>query len=347
MELVYTVNPGIEDVGAEEVLAELGGDTRYELMSGRIYHVVDNINIESIYRLRSINRVILLLWRGRIGRRYEELLEDIKGVYGISGLSRYVSPLNSFAVVSERIGEHEYTSMDVSRILGDIVIKMVYEETGLKPRVDLRTPDVVIYAFIRETEIFIGILLSGPHSLHRRGYRIYNHPAALKPTLAYAMLRFSGTKDKQVIIDPMCGGGTIPIEAALLHEDAEIYCYDINPRHIRGAKQNALAAGVSDKIFFGVWDARRIDELNLEPDHMISNPPYGIRYGDPSAIRRLYYKYLESASKILRAGGRITMITTEYNYVSKIADKLGYRIIMQRMVKHGGLYPRIIVLEKT
>ncbi len=348
MELIYTVNPGIEDIAAEEIKAELGGNVEYSRLSGHIYHKLEyDLSWEAIYRLRSINRAFLLMWKGLIGKKHEDLLKLRNEIIeGLKDIHYYVTPYTTFAVDTERVGEHEFTSIDVSRLVGELVIRIVESKTGRKPVVNLRTPNVIVHVFVKDNKIYIGVSLTGPWSMHRRGYRIYDHPAALKPTLAYAMLTISGTRDKDVIVDPMCGGGTIPIEAALIHEDAHIYGYDQNPRHIRGAKMNAYAAGVYKRVFFGVWDATRLNEVIDNVDHIISNPPYGIRYGDPSSIRKLYNKFLEASYKALREGGHLTIITTEYNYVYKIAKRTGFKIIHERVVYHGSLYPRIMVLEK-
>lgn len=348
VELLYTVNPGIEDIAAEEITAEIGGRVKYEKMSGHVYHVVDNVRLEAIYRLRSINRAFILLFESRVGSRVNDLIrlkEELMS--SLETIHYYITPYTTFAVDTERLGNHEYTSIDISRIVGEIIIKKVEEKTGTRPAVNLRTPHIIVHVLVKDEYFFLGVSLTGSRSLHRRGYRIYDHPAALKPTLAYAMLTLSGTMDKQIIVDPMCGGGTIPIEAALIHEEASIYGYDQNPRHIRGAKLNAYASGVYAKVLFGVWDARRLHEIfNNDVDHIISNPPYGIRYGDPVAVRRLYRDFLDSAYKALKSGGRLTIITTEYNFVLRKAGDRGFKIVHERTVQHGGLYPKIVVLEK-
>ncbi len=345
--LVYRVNPGVEDIAALEITAELGGNTWFKPMSGRVFHETSTLRYEAIYRLRSINRASINIWSGEIGPSMNDLvmLRD-RLSKDLEGVSRYISPLNSFAVVTERSGSHEFTSMDVSRVIGDIIIEKVKAETGMRPPVNLRTPSVIVDVIVAGEEMAIGVSLTGHRSMHRRGYRVYDHPAALKPTLAYSMLWLSGTRDGQSIIDPMCGGGTIPIEAALHHEEASIYCYDKDPHHIRGARNNALAAGVSSRIRFGVWDARRINELGQRFDHVVLNPPYGIRYGDPKTVRRLYTAFMHAAYEALNPGGRLTMITTEYNHVQRTAEALGFGIVEARTVQHGGLYPKIIVMEK-
>ncbi|MET1159381.1 MAG: THUMP domain-containing protein [Thermoprotei archaeon] len=350
VDIVYTVNPGIEDIAAGEVLAELGGSVEYEYMSGHVYQCVKSPRYERIYGLRSINRAFLLLYKSSIGRKIQDLVgfrEDLYTHLRESNIEEYVSPLTSFAVDTERIGEHEFTSMDISRIVGSVIQGVVEAKTGRKPRVDLRKPSVIIHVFIKDTQVVLGVSLTGPYSMHRRGYRVYDHPAALKPTLAYAMLTLSGTRDGNAILDPMCGGGTIPIEARLFHEDVSVYCFDKNPKYIEMAKRNAMAAGVYELITFRVWDARRLHEAGTSDiDHIISNPPYGLRFGDPHVIRSLYRDFISSAVRVLSNSGRLTIITTEYTYVRRIAEKSGLRRIHERTVQHGGLYPHIIVFEK-
>lgn len=349
MKLVFTVNPGIEDIAAEEIRCELGGKPVYKMMTGYVFLENPSRGIDGVYRLKTVNRAMVLLadidgvephysYLPKLG----EILRE-----GLRSVVDYITPETSFAVQVERMGSHEYTSMDVARITGDVVISIVKEFYGRRPLVNLRNPNVILHVFLRDKKLIAGVLLTGPWSMHRRGYRVYDHPAALKPTLATAMLYISGTRDKQVIVDPMCGGGTIPIEAALLHEDAVIIGTDINPVHIQGAKYNAIVAGVAEKIEFKQWDARRIHELISGVDHMVLNPPYGIRYGDPWSIRRLYRKFLESSWRALGDGGRLTIITTEFNYIHRIIGEVGYRVVHERTVFHGNLYPHIMVLEKS
>jgi len=350
IEIVYTVNPGIEDVAADEVRAEFGGVVKYEVMSGHVYQSTVELRSESLYRLKSINKAFKLIWRTRIGRRLEDLIvfrDNLLSALKNMDIEEYITPHTTFAVDTERLGSHCFTSMDISRVVGSVIQKVVEERTGKKPPVDLRKPSVIVHVFVRESEALLGISLTSSVSMHRRGYRIYDHPAALKPTLAYAMLAIANTRDGEVIVDPMCGGGTIPIEAGLFHEDAEIYGLDISRKYVELSRRNAYAAGVYGLVKFMQWDARKIHEVSLPSiDHIISNPPYGIRYGDPWAVRRLYREFLESAYKILASGGKLTIITTEYSYVNRIAEKIGYIKVHERVVQHGGIYPHIVVLSR-
>ncbi len=348
MRLIYTVNPGIEDLAASEAQRLIGGRVEYTMFSGRVYHEVPGeVAWEDINRLSMINRAYILLWRGEIGGSYASLTQLYDQLpNAIDGLAAYLTPLTSYAVTVERVGSHEYTSLDIARIVGDVAGLIVERVHGKRPPVNLKHPSLVIHVLVVDREISIGVSVTGKTSRHRRFYRILDHPAALKPVLARAMLMLAGTRDKNIIMDPMCGGGTIPIEAAFIHEDAEIYCIDRNPRYLRKALMNAAAARVDKRVVFIKHDATRLGELGVEPDYIVTNPPYGIRFGNPGFIRRLYSSFIAEASRVLPEGGRLTMITTEYTYARREALRNNLAVIHERTVYHGNLYPHILVLEK-
>ncbi len=356
--ILLTGNPGTEDVISTEALERLTG-SKVLLEKKGFGRVIIESNIEDInfisdalYNMRSIHHGILLLSQEKISKDLDAL-EVIKKVVEKSGIEKFLTPFYSFAVRAERSGEgHEYTSLDIARVVGDGVINSVMKSYGRRPPVRLNSPSIIVYAEVIEDEFRFGILLTGDRSRHRRGYRIYDHPAALKPTLAYSMIRISRAKDGDVILDPMCGGGTIVIEAALTFINSKIICVDKNPAHIKGAKMNAIAARVQNRINFLVEDARRLPEVLGEAsvDVVISNPPYGIRLGDPSSVRKLYKDFLPALSRILRDGGRATIITTESNYILNLirrGEVFRLRPVHIRKVRHGDLWASIMVLEKT
>ena len=349
--LLLTTNPGIEDLVVEEAQAILGPLRSVEerVMHGRV--IVDTgRDLRDVSRrlgeMHSIHRASLLLSRGKICGE-EKCLKDLHAAVASSGIEEYVNPHTSFAVRAYRYGSHEYTSMDLARIAGDAVLEAARLRYGSRPPVDLRSPNIIVGIHVVMDEYFVALELTGDISMHRRGYRIYDHPAALKPTLAYALIRLSGAVDGETIMDPMCGGGTVAIEAAMLFEDSPIICVDKNPRHVRGALLNAAAARVTPRIKFMVGDARRLEALVDRVDRVASNPPYGIRMGDPWTIRRLYDAFLRSLSRVLAEEGRAALITTEAEYIrSNVLGAAGLREAEARRVAHGDLWVHIMVLER-
>lgn len=343
MRLLLTTNPGLEDVAAWEAGARLGARLVEERrLHGRIIVDVGDDALELVDELRCIHRARILLSKASIcGER--RCLEELRGVVASSGVDEYVTPWTSFAVRAERSGQHEYTSMDVARVAGDAVIEAVKARYGRRPPVNLDHPAVIVAVDVIGDTAYVAIELSGDMSWHRRGYRVYEHPASLKPSIAAGMLYLTRIRDGESIMDPMCGGGTIPIEAGYLFEESPLVCMDINPRYIEGARMNAAAALLDRRIRFIHGDARRLKDYVGSIDYMVSNPPYGIRLGSPRLVRSLYREFIASASEVLEK--RMTIITTEHRLVREEAEKHGLRIIHERTVAHGNLWARIMILE--
>lgn len=166
---------------------------------------------------------------------------------------------------------------------------------------------------------------TGP-SLHKRGYRQNAVVAPIKETLASAMINLSFWRAGRILVDPCCGSGTIPIEAAMMARNIapgisrefaseeweaipqklwkeerkkayeatdwdtalEIYAYDIDKKAIAAAEENAAEAGVLDDIVFKVADGGTLNAGGKEGGIIITNPPYGERIGDRKSIDKLY-----------------------------------------------------------
>lgn len=370
-----TVNPGLEDVAVREI-GSIVGLRLIETYPGFISFEADE---SAIYLLnlgsRTIHKLILTLAEGRI----TELSDAYRVARDVSYLE-YIGRDQSFAVRAERIGVHSFTSVDVAAQVGQAVIDSYRAETGVRLKVDLRNPDVEVFCRVREDRIWIGINTSG-ESLHKRGYRVYDHPAALKPTIAASMLMLAGWRPGDPILDPMCGGATIPIEAALIsrgvppglyrrdHAFRRLIIFDmegyeksvesllsrinkevypirgleIHPKHLRGGVLNAFSAGVLDTVDIRRGDARRLHRILREPpSHIVVNPPYGRRSLDVRRVRRLYYGFARSL-KLLGGPLRLTAITAAPNIFKGALEKHGFTVIEDRVAKHGDLYTHIIV----
>ncbi len=348
MKLILRCNPGLEDITAAEASQELKAKVLkiYE-RKGRVDLEINNEDywtlVDKVQQLRSIHHSDLVLAEGEVER-----LEDVYKIVKEAPLDDFILSSSSFAVRAERVGKHSFTSMDVARVAGSAIIDSFLEAGKPRPKVDLDHPDVVVTVYIIGRELVVGVRLTGDDSHHRRGYRVYSHPAALKPSIAYGMIILSGARDGEVLLDPMCGGGTICIEAALLFENSSIIGVDIDENHVRGAVLNAIAANVKERIRFIRGDARNLEKiLSGDVDRMISNPPYGIRLCDLWTLRKLYVDFIESASKVLSSDGTITLITTEHKLLKKEAPKYGLEIVHERVVAHGGLWPKIVVFRKA
>lgn len=192
--------------------------------------------------------------------------------------------------------------------------------------IDTENPDILLLLRSFKTEVLIQVSLT-PHSLYKRGYRLKSLEAPIRETLAQALLYFSEWKPNQTLIDPMCGSGTILIEAALYLKQngfinqsilensyifqklfpyklvtfnknmvtGKIYGFDINPKAIQIAKENAQNAEVSDFIHFEVKDFIALKGENFpKSGHIVTNPPYGVRLSSTEELKSLYKKIGEN-----------------------------------------------------
>lgn len=333
MKVLITTNPGLEDVCSEEA-ASFGlkvlkaQDGRVEgLWEGDLEELVWNLE-----RSKSVHKAIALF--------YEGALEGLE----LEWVKEYLTPNQSFAVRAERIGEG-IPSPELASKIGEKVIEVVKEAYGRPPKVNLDHPSLVIYAEQRFGVVRVGILLTGEESLHRRYYRVKEHMASLKPSIAYSLLRLGGAEEAQRIVDPMCGSGTIAIEAVLGFAPPEVYCFDINKKYIMDAITNARVARVKEMIAFGIHDATKLHEILRDIDLIVTNPPYGIRMGSPKKVLKLYEKFLESAYISLKKGGKLVMITP-LDKAKDLARNAGLSLVHEREVYHGDLWAKVFIFQR-
>ncbi len=204
--------------------------------------------------------------------------------------------------------------------------------TGMRPSVDTVAPDLRIHAHVRGKSCQLSLDLSGG-GLHRRGYRTEAGPAPIRENLAAAMVLDSGwaqlaTQAEAVMIDPMCGAGTLVIEAALIAcrrapglsrerfgferwkgHDAEAWAavvqdahaqiqtprrvvamgFDTDPQVVEAAMANAQRAGVATSVRFAVSACADVTRPpKASGGVVVTNPPYGERLGAKASARRAY-----------------------------------------------------------
>ncbi len=365
MRLILTTSRGIEDLAGEEVrslLKEIGVPFRVEEkplgVEGRVLAEVG----EAFYidekgrkrelsvathlneRSRLLHRVIVEVASERfegIGKEEPEVaLRRIEDFVASLPVERFVKVSESFAVRSFRKGEHKITSVDVAKTVGKAIFERL-ERFG-KPKVNLDHPAVIFRAELIGEVFFLGIDTTGDSSLHKRPWRVYDHPAHLKASIANALIELA-KPDGGSFIDPFCGSGTIPIELALRGYEGRIIGLEKFRKHLRGAEMNALSAGVYNKIEFILGDATKLSEYVESVDFAVSNLPYGLKIGRKSMIPKLYMDFFSELAKVLEKRG--VFITTEKKAIEKAMEENGFEIVHHRLIGHGGLMVHTYVIE--
>ncbi len=295
--LIVTTSKGLDDLlktEVEHLLQELNTDPEYDvpniqLQPGQVSFIG---SLKDAYQLclhsRLANRVLLVVAEGKANSA-EELYDVAKSADWPKQFDSYVPFMIQFNGTNNAINNSQFGALKVK----DAIVDQFQEEGHERPSVDKMKPGIVIQARLRRDNLHVCIDLSGG-SLHKRGYRGDAGEAPLKEHVAAGILMRSGwVQNKQnTLFDPMCGSGTIAIEAAMMAANippnlnkkswgfehwngnqadvfsevveqaklsvttpvAPIYAYDLSTKLVDLAEQNAVAADVADYIIFKQCD---------------------------------------------------------------------------------------------
>ncbi len=350
---ILTTNPGIEDIAGEELRerwAEAGLEPEGLQVerSGARGQVAARADcsaqrfLEVARRMRSIYHVLLQL--ARFPLEEAEPLESIRRALRaleIPGMREAAS----FRVTCNRSGEHPFSSLDVQREAG-AALQQRYgtpvdlEGYELDVRVDLQG---------RDCQVRLQLTRDG---LDRRFRRVYQPRVTLKATVAYAMLRLArlGPQTRR-LLDPFCGSGTILLEAARIHPDLEVVGGDRDPRAVEGARRNAAAAGLAERIEVRLMDARDL-AARYPPGRfgaIVTDPPFGVRQGRGIDYTDLYRKFLDGARRVLAPEGRLVLLVGKRRrlFTRALFELGGFAIRHVRNIETSGVYPMVFVLQKV
>lgn len=304
--LIAKTFAGLEDVLAKE-LEQLGAE---DIEKG-IRMVSFSGDKAMLYRanfcLRTAVKILMPIKEFK-AKNADEVYNVVKAIEW----SDYMDNTSTFIVESVVFSEEFRHSRFAAYRVKDAIADYFREKTGKRPNVSISNPDIRINIHIAENDVTISLDSSG-ESLHQRGYRVGTVKAPLNEVLAAGMIMLTGWNGECDLIDPMCGSGTILIEAALIARniypgvfrkefaferwkdfDAEmfeaiynddtqerefnhkIYGYDINRTAVATALENAKSAGVGDVVTVAQQDVRDFQQPE-EKAIMITNPPYGER----------------------------------------------------------------------
>lgn len=272
---------------------------------------------------------------------------------------KYMDVKTTFAIDSVVFSEDFTHSKYLSYRVKDAIADFFNEKYQKRPSVRLDNPTLMFNIHVSHHTCTLSLDSSG-ESLHKRGYKKANTEAPINEALAAGMILLSGWNGEKDFIDPMCGSGTLLIEAGLIalnippgifrnefafekwndfdenlfdeiyNDDScerpfkhKIYGYDISPNAVKITEENVRNAGLSKYIQVKVQSIQQFEELD-EPCIMISNPPYGERI-NPTDLYEIYAT-LGRALKHKFAGNSAWIISSDENALFKIGLKPSKKI---------------------
>jgi len=340
MQWLLTTNPGLEDIVKTEVFEKLGAHVVDQRMGMRGRVVIEtDAPMEQLLKLRTSYHVGRFVAGVRV-RTDSSGLDEIREALEALDIPE-METARAFRVTGQRSGDHAYTSIDLQHVAGQALVDRYGTD------VDLEDYDVDVHCDVIGVRCEISVR-STDESLHRRRFdRPFDHPAGTKAPLAYALLKLADPQPGETLVDPFCGGGTIAIEAAQAWPDVDIIAGDIDASFLDGARRNAEAAGVLDRITFVELDARGLAQYVDGPvDRVVTNPPYGIRMGKTGYLKGLYSGFLHGAARVLLPHGRIVVMTPRAETLRRALFAMNELTPMaERNIRSGGLYPVVFTLE--
>lgn len=235
-----------------------------------------------------------------------------------------------FSVTANFVGKRNYTADEIKQaVAGGIRAHYPWEyaPNDEDSQVNLRV-------FIEHDLAVVGLRV-GARPLHRRAYKQAHLGGSLKPPVAAAMLRMVQLTPGQRLLDPFCGAGTIPIEAALT--GARALGGDNDPAALVAARANAGLAGVPAGLH--AWDARALPLAAGSVERIAANLPWGRQVPVDARLEDLYRAACAEMQRVLAPGGRIALLTS----LPGLATFERLALLSQAEVSVFGQNPQILV----
>ena len=359
-ELIAKTFQGLEEVLAQE-LTELGAGN-IEIGRRMVSFTGDKAMMyKANFCLRTAIRILKPI-KHFTANSADEVYDAVKAIEW----SEYIDNTCSFSVDAVVFSEEFRHSKFVAYKVKDAIVDYFREKTGSRPSVRINNPDLGINIHIAENQCTLSLDSSG-ESLHRRGYRQEQVEAPLNEVLAAGMILMTGWRGECDLIDPMCGSGTIPIEAALIarniapgvfrkefgfekwkdfdrelldsiyNDDSQekefnhkIYGYDNNPKANEIATHNVKAAGLSRDIVLKIQPFQQFEQPK-EKSIIITNPPYGERISSDDLLG--LYKMIGERLKHAFTGNDAWILS----YRDECFDQIGLKPSVKIRLMNGAL----------
>lgn len=353
IELIAPCHFGLEAVLKREIQS-LG----YEISAtedGRVsfYGDLSAICRANIF-LRTAERVLLKVGEFK-AETFDELFEKTREL----SWEDYIPENGKFWVAkAASVKSKLFSPSDIQSIMKKAIVKRL-QKSYHKEWFEEDGESYPLRVFLKKDVVTVGIDTSGI-SLHKRGYREVSGKAPITETLAAALIMLTPWNKDRILVDPFCGSGTFPIEAAMMAADiapgmnrsftaegwtnllskkmwyeaadeaeakirtdidTDIQGYDVDGSVIRIARRNAREAGVDHLIHFQERDVRELRHSG-KYGFIITNPPYGERLEDKKDLPQLYRAFGESFSRMDSwSAYMITSYEEAERYFGKKADK--------------------------
>lgn len=363
---------GFEDIAALEVKEILGkkADPATEYVT---FSATDLELVELCYKTQAARRVLRLF-----GTFSFSTLDTLQGSALAILKNADLSLLSekTFRVECERYGTHSFSSQDVAASLGGIFLKQ-----QPKASVGLHDPDIILYCFIRDDLCILGVDFAG-FDLSKREYKIYAQSHMLNAAFAYCAVRYTGYTGKEALVDPVCGVGLLPLEAALFAahlsprfyqkqnflfhrfltidlaqfdkevpkkvlETLSLRGYDVHLRNLEASKKHAKLAGVAKYITFArgdiEWIDTKVDEKSQ--DIVVAQMPVEGRLVTEKDMLKFYKEFFYQLEFVMKDTATMVLLCQKTGVLKQALEY--FTIVKEHIVWQGEQQFILVTLKKV
>jgi 23S rRNA G2445 N2-methylase RlmL len=325
------VLPGLEPVAAEEIERTLGGEIK-RTGSGLVVFRIPEID-RALLRLRTTEDVFVLAWgTDKLSYRAQDLDSIRRWTAREADWNRLLQIHHAvrpkpkgrptYRLVVQMTGTHGYRRVDAREALA----RGLAGKFPASWRHAEENASIEVWLTIQGATAVCGIRLSD-RTMRHRTYKLEHLPASLRPTVAAAMIRLADIKPNHVVLDPMCGAGTILAELFELPRSAQpapdrVLGGDIDPAAVRAATANLRRI---EGVRLARWDATALPLAAASVDRILSNPPFGRQLGDPEEIGSLYQVAVREYDRVLRPGGKAVLLVSDLGALKPAAHEVAWK----------------------
>jgi putative N6-adenine-specific DNA methylase len=320
LDLFATVPLGAEELTALE-LSRLGAERIAAVRGGVSFSGDRTILYKSLLFLRTASRVLVQMGQFPCGSP-QELYDGVRALPWLELMTPAMTLAVDCTLKDSAITHSHFAALKAK----DAIVDLLRDNSGQRPNIDTKAPDLRVNLHIAKNRCTVSLDASGT-PLDRRGWRLDRNDAPLRETLAAAIIMHTGWDGSVPLLDPMCGSGTLLLEAAgiglgrpagagrefgvmrwrdfdrrlwekCLSEaqaaaasmlDVPVLGFDRDPKAIIACRENARRAGLEYLVSF---DRKPFEETepNGHNGILVMNPPYGIRMGEAAELEKLYRK---------------------------------------------------------
>lgn len=336
-----TMLPGLEHVAMDEIQAKISDASITDIQRGKVFFSSGHPP-ETVTMLRSVDNLFLFLGKFPVGphkvhlKQLEQTIEsiDLADMPGYDGMH---SGNASFVVNSSRSGKHAYSRFDLARAAGlGLARRHPNWVQGTADRHELEFRLDVTH----DQAVFCSRLT--PPDFRFRGRQRMFSPAALRPSVAHALVWVAKPRDDEVFLDPFCGSGTIVAERAH-YPFGRLFGSDISPEALEAARHNLPER---EHLSLHSWDARDLPLEAGSVDTVISNLPFGEQILSFNDISYLYLKFMKQLKRILKPDGQAFLMTDKTTELQKVAHKFGLACFIELELSLKGLHPVLFTIQR-